>query len=301
MELSMKTKKLEFIGITILVLAIAGCGNPGTSASENASNPVTLYSGDIQDKGENLRYELSVSENGTCLFDQYYLNDDGSYVLYHSEGTASPTDYGFYVLYTIGGAELYGEIYTDGEIIIGAYSDYLDTENEYTAIVGMYDCADDDSILLSVKQSGEASLLIGDTLFENTNLFIYEDNWDLMVFSSDNEILFDWLVTFNDDGTFEYVDYTEYVFEKFVGDYECTGPLGDFILSIDGKGGCTATVTIDGKEMDFTGIATVYEDSVISGYLESSEGYTLNLSFEDNIYTEKKLTYTGNYTVEVSD
>lgn len=299
-------KKYNFLsGIFIGIILLAACGaDSGSGVNEDGAgnDSVTnaqVYSGDIEDKGESLRYELSVSDNGACIFDQYYLNDDGSYVLYHSEGTAEKTDYGYYVLYTIGGDELYGEIYTDGDVIIGAYSDYLNINNEYSEIAGMYDCKTDSDILLSVDKSGTAKLAVGDVLYENTQLYIYEDNWDLMVFNESNELLYDWLVAFNEDGTFEYIDYAEAVYSSFAGEYTCEGPLGEFVIEINTRGECTAEITVDNTDMVFTGIVTSYGDSLISSIMESDEGVQLTLNFEENKAGDTVLTYKATYTIDL--
>ena len=290
----------KFLLSAICLIILTGCeqgDTPGVS-NDSVMTPV-IYSGDIEDKGESLRYELSVNPDGTCEFDQYYLNEDDSYVLYHSVGTAEETDYGFYVLYTLGTSELYGEVYTDGQTIIGAYSDYLNMNNEYSDIVGMYDCTSDDSILLSVDATGQSRLAVGDVLYENTQLYLYEDNWDLMVFNENNELICDWLITFNDDGTFEYIDYASFVYAEFEGVYTCDGPLGTFDMTISGQGDAMATVTIDDKEMSFTGIATVYEQSIISAFLESDEGYELTLNFSDYEPGSDTLPYTASYKINL--
>ena len=290
----------RFLLSAICLIILTGCGQGDTPGVSNDSvmTPV-IYSGDIEDKGESLRYELSVNPDGTCEFDQYYLNEDDSYVLYHAVGTAEATDYGYYVLYTLGTDELYGEVYTDGQTIIGAYSDYLNINNEYSDIVGMYDCASDEDMLLSVDATGRARLAVGDTLYENTQLYLYEGSWDLMIFNESNELLLDWLISFNDDGTFDYVDYASFVYADFEGVYTCDGPLGMFDMTISGQGDAEAVVTIDDKEMDFTGIVTVYEQKIISAFLESDEGYELTLNFSDYEPGSDTLPYTASYKINL--
>ncbi|MCR5635218.1 MAG: hypothetical protein K6F90_07875 [Lachnospiraceae bacterium] len=290
----------RFLLSAIFLIILTGCGQGDTPGVSNDSvmTPV-IYSGDIEDKGESLRYELSVNPDGTCEFDQYYLNEDDSYVLYHAVGTAQVTDYGYYVLYTLGTDELYGEVYTDGQTIIGAYSDYLNINNEYSDIVGMYDCASDEDKLLSVDATGRARLAVGDMLYENTQLYLYEGSWDLMIFNESNELLLDWLISFNEDGTFDYVDYASFVYADFEGVYTCDGPLGMFDMTISGQGDAEAVVTIDDKEMDFTGIVTVYEQKIISAFLESDEGYELTLSFSEYEQGSDILPYTASYKINL--
>lgn len=290
----------RFLLSAICLIILTGCGQGDTPGVSNDSvmTPV-IYSGDIEDKGESLRYELSVNPDGTCEFDQYYLNEDDSYVLYHAVGTAQVTDYGYYVLYTLGTDELYGEVYTDGQTIIGAYSDYLNINNEYSDIVGMYDCASDEDKLLSVDATGRARLAVGDMLYENTQLYLYEGSWDLMIFNESNELLLDWLISFNEDGTFDYVDYASFVYADFEGVYTCDGPLGMFDMTISGQGDAEAVVTIDDKEMDFTGIVTVYEQKIISAFLESDEGYELTLSFSEYEQGIDILPYTASYKINL--
>ena len=55
---------------------LTACGSTDTQSAGNDSvSSQTVYSGDIEDKGESLRYELYINDDGTCEFNQYYLNE----------------------------------------------------------------------------------------------------------------------------------------------------------------------------------------------------------------------------------
>ena len=85
--------------------------------------------------------------------------------------------------------------------------------------------------------------------------------------------------------------------KKYYGGYHLFGDNGGsltFLLSDEPD-----MVTIDDKEMSFTGIATVYEQSIISAFLESDEGYELTLNFSDYEPGSDTLPYTASYKINL--
>lgn len=306
----MKKKTIKTLLILVSSLCLYGCGEDAPSVSENTSaNAVSqnlvaekdFYSGDLTSEyGEHLRYELTLLDLSNCYFDQYYINNDGSYIQYHAEGAYVITDSGFYLRFSIAEEQYYGEVYIENGEIIGAYSDYY-MVGEFADIEGMYDCESElGTLLLSIDEYGNAKLSVDDMVYTTAGVIIYEDQYDLMVMSDEYEMIYDWIITFNDDGTFSYIDYSEYVFAAFEGEYECKGQLGDFTLVIDERGECTAVFELDGKEQSFTGTPTVYDGDIISIFLVSQDDYYVTLDFENNDMDNKILYYSGTYTVPVN-
>lgn len=284
-------KTFSLLIICILCISIAGCGKQSTN--------IATYTGIIEGDVENIKYELTVNEDMTCEFNQYYLNQDDSYVLYHSVGTAEKTDNGFNLLYTIGEQSFTANIEIEGEIIKSAVSEYYDSNADFSDITGMYDCDTDESIILTIDSKGRAKLLMGETLYENTSIISYENELDLMVYGQDDELIMDWIVRLNDDGTFSYITYAEYVYAPFEGVYECEGALGNFSLYVYRDGTCAVNVEIEGIELDFTGTVTAYEDKLISAYLNSVEEDVLTLYFNTEESQGTTLYYTGQYTFAI--
>ena len=109
----MKKKTIKTLLILVSSLCLYGCGEDAPSVSENTSaNTVSqnlvaekdFYSGDLTSEyGEHLRYELTLLDLSNCYFDQYYINNDGSYTYdFSNPSISSSVIVEFGVVVTIG-------------------------------------------------------------------------------------------------------------------------------------------------------------------------------------------------------
>lgn len=242
--------------------------------------------------------ELCILNDTECTITNTIVYQDDSADIITKHGTYELADGVYTVNYTYYNEEYIGEYTVEGTKITEFTEKY--TTEDYSEVTGTYTCESDlGSMILEITEDGYATLQIDDRSY-NGSIFVYEDEWDVMVNNDDYSESYDLMCTFNDDGTFEYYEYGYDIFEAFAGNYTASGELGEVTADILQDGTVNAVVPINGTNMELVG--ELYADTTDTNQMNitvRNEDETivadLYLMKEDDAWTYTGVIMNYNY------
>lgn len=153
---------------------------------------------------------------------------------------------------------------------------------------------------LEIREDGSAELSSFRGARYTGSIYEMSDGtWEFMAYEESTDTSVDYVITLN-DGRFTMETFAHKRFSRFAGEYNMTGDLGKFVLTVDTEGNATADVNIFGEELYASGyIYLGDEDQAIEGCtLGTDRGHQIYLTFGERF--GDTINYYGNMTVPLA-
>ena len=242
-----------------------------------------------------MTYNLYLNDDGTASLEILYPYFPDKMTTDHYNGTwteeGDTIEFKYDAVSDVDSSEIF-VFKMDGDNVVTVENVYYDEMVAQAA--GTYTCDDPymGKLTLEITKYGAATLTVEDGTVYEGHLISSGNRYDFYAYDENNELALDWYVDCSVNGTFSHTPYGDSQDIGYDGEYKCTGMLGDFKMIVDEEGEASATVKIDGNDVEFNGHAyPLYTDEgsdykhIGEVYLNSEEGYSLNieLTYMDDI------------------
>lgn len=318
----MRKQIIMMLGLSICLL-LGACGNSGSAVPSDTQEPAaavgeadandgTIYSSDRIRNDEmqmDVVYSLCIVNDSDAVFYEYDYYDEGRETRYSIPGTYTAGDGLYEFVYDVFGMIEGKVIYLQGDVITDVQ--YFDGTTSTKEIAGTYSATTDElgAVTLTVGDYGKATLGLEDGSELTGNIFLFMDEWDLMVSETTNAetgegIYLDWIMTFDSQqNTFSYRPFAGNYTTDYDGVYTCYGDIGEIEITVE-NGQAAAYITYNEMILNMTGDVSApgaYQDDqvVCHVYLSDESGlYSMSIDLYDN--GDGTYSYGGNMTIPLA-